>query len=202
MSKFDSTHPSFGDSDITVKAKRRMTTIIENTFRRQGWKTWIKEEVPFYPLDGQPYHLDLGVLVKNKESFDDYRFFGVEIDGETHKSETQDEKDYEKNHVFGRIVVDIFRINVEQAYGIKALSEADIERQLWKRFMTPEDEKTITESNRELARQLKENALPMCRNSKCKHPAKDHNLAGCNYQQTNKAALFCPCKYPHFVSDM
>jgi hypothetical protein len=201
MSQFNSSNPSAGDSDVTSVVKQRLKDWLIDLFYKKGFRIWIKEEVPFYSISEQkPYHLDMGVLARNKESFDIYSFFGIELDWKTHESFSSDNKDKEKDRAFDKIGVPILRLRVEKLYGKKAWDLPTINDEIWHFFVAPEN-KEFTEKNQALSIKLKENALARCRNKKCGHPAQKHNLAGCNYQQPNKAALYCPCTEPHFISD-
>jgi hypothetical protein len=201
MSHYDSTHPSEGDSEKTERAKLRLTRILHEKLVLEGIKSWIKEEVPLYlTTEPKPYHLDMGILIRNRKT-GVYSFYGVEIDGKTHESKYSDYKDLSKDQAFKSICVPIWRIRLEVIIGAQSKSEKEIGEDFWEYINYPVTP-IYSMKNTKLAEQLKENALARCRNKKCGHPAQQHNLAGCNFQQPNKAAMYCACTEPHFVSDM
>ena len=205
ISIFNSTNPSGGDSKPTTKTKAKVKDWVTELFRSKGYRTWIMEENPAV-IDGTPYHLDIGVLTRNKESFDEYHFFGIELDWDKgHATKRTDWKDENKDKAFLSLGIPILRFRMEELYGNKALSEAERNNKIWDNFfieyfITPIEDPFILKNN-ELAIKLKENQLTKCRNSKCNHSAQNHNLNGCNYQNTNKASLYCNCTEPFMVSD-
>lgn len=207
MSQFNSTNPARGDSAETRRAKNRLKNIIDQVFTDHYHKTWIVEEVPYYSIEEpNPYHLDLAILTRDKHSFDNYSLFAIEIDGPTHESKRSDYKDRTKDKAFYRLGISILHIRLEEVlYGNEAeqyiQKEKELANMIWEFFTLSQDLEFSTK-NQSLAIKLKENQLTICRNKKCQHKAYEHNLAGCNFQQPNKNALYCPCKEPFLVSDM
>jgi hypothetical protein len=204
LSIYDASRPSSGDSKPTEKTKERLKVWITELFNKRGFRVWVKEEIPYISDDGdpRPYHLDLGVLTRNREMTDIYSFFGIELDWDTgHRSRINDRKDENKDKAFHKIGVPILRIDMEDVYGKKALSEYDRNDKIWSFFIHPRLDE-FGQMNTELAIRLKENAWTTCPNPKCKHKASDHHLGGCNFRFTNKAAMYCPCSEPFFTSDI
>lgn len=203
MSIYDSSHPSSGDSKPTTKTKARVISWVTDLFKSKGYRIWVMEECPAV-IDGTPYHLDIGVLARNKESFDEYHFFGIELDWDVgHATKRTDWKDENKDKAFSSLGIPILRFRMEELYGDKSLSEAERNKIIWDDFFSyvfTQYDKDV-EINQALAIKLKENQLTKCRNSKCSHTAAQHSLTGCNYQNSNKANLYCPCKEPFMVSD-
>ena len=213
MSIYNASNPSSGDSHETEITKTRVKQWVTNLFRKKGYKTWIYEEVTHIHFDDEtnkpiPYHLDLAVLTRNKESIDDYHFFGIELDWKVgHGTKINDRKDKDKDNVFAKIKVPILRFRMENIYGRKAWSEAERDKVIWDfyQFMFNNDnlaDKNQVEKNKELSIRLKENVLTTCRNPKCKHKAAQHTLSGCEYRTANKAAMYCNCDEPFIKSDM
>jgi hypothetical protein len=208
MSQYDSTHPAKGDSIRTKRVKQILTQKIDELFTSKNHKVWIKEEVPYYSIEEEkPYHLDLCILTRDKISFDGYNVFGVEIDGETHKSRISDRKDRSKDKAFYKLGIPILHVYVEEFFKDDNEDEIDDSKVmklmniLWEwGHLPPLLEDSIR--NQKLAIKLKENQLIICRNKKCQHKAYEHNLAGCNFQQPSKAANYCPCREPFMTSDM
>jgi hypothetical protein len=206
MSIYDSTHSASGDSRATKRAKSILQKIIREQFKLKGFKVVdVKEEVPAF-FD-KPYHADLAVLVRSFVQLDFYSFFIVEIDSSLgHRTPLKDRRDDERavrfiHHSGIRTV----RFNLEEVIGSNKLSEFGIFDRIWTdammRYVIPRTQHDITlsDNNMSFAIRLKENAFTKCRG--CDHPAAFHNLAGCDYKQTNKLKLRCHCNEPFFRSD-
>lgn len=211
MSIYDSSTPSRSDSFETKQAKRRIISVMEEQLNAKGFKTFIYTEVPATftnPL--MCYHLDIGVLFRDKKEFDFYHFFAVEVDDSTHRTVTHEEKDDIRDDAFliNKGIVTC-RIPLEKITGpSKLVNDNDLFKTyiftdiLHAYLIMPAEsvkQQMWSEINRKFSIQLKENAFTACRN--CKHKSFQHDLCGCQFRFTNKAKLLCDCKEPFLRSD-
>jgi len=198
----DFSHPAKGDSPETTAAKARLKILIEEVFRENNYKTWIAEEIPYaskiyYKL----YTLDLGVLYREKRT-DNYGFFGIEIDGESHTTKSSDIKDYNKETAFKNLGVLILRLRLEKVFGSEQWDDKTIKQEMiWDFFIKYHLRSKYLADNIELSIRLKENQLTYCSNKRCTHPAHRHGLHGCDYQFPNKGAAYCSCTEPFMTSN-
>lgn len=208
MSIYDSTNNISNESDRTTRVKLILTRIITNEMRNRGYKVDIREEVPAV-IDGKKYHADLGVMFRSKTEFDFYHFFIVEIDWVIgHETFRADRKERIRDFGFlNHYGITTVRIPLVKVSGKNALKEQDLfDTLIWPdlvdHYIDPAGEKMKiwAELNRRFAILLKENSSTQC--DQCSHKAHQHNLAGCEFQNTNKAKLFCNCKNPYYTSDL
>lgn len=211
MSIYNSSLSGANDNERTRKAKSRMTKIIKEQMATRGFKTWIKEEVPFTVVDEYKpicYHLDLGILFRKVDEFDFYHFFGCEIDDKGHQSDKHGRKDDERDDAFlvNKGIVTC-RIPIDYIFSERGDETKLFDKWIWSNIvpsyiiMPIEGVKNQlwSELNRQFAIQLKENAFTKC--SKCDHVAQQHDLTGCMFRLTNKSKMKCNCTNPYFRSD-
>ncbi len=213
MSIYDGSRSGEGDSDRTSRAKARLTKIITEQMKARGYKVWIKEEVPATFLDTYKpvcYHIDLGVLVRNKTSDDEYHFIAIEIDDDSHATFRRERRDKIRDETFfnskGIITC---RIPLSKIFEERADEKSLFDKWIWMYYLMsyrifPDDDINVSKSserNRQFSILLKENSSTKCLTKNCDHLAIHHDLTGCQYRGTNKAKEKCYCTNPYYRSD-
>ena len=201
---------SAGDSDATTRAKRRMSMLITDQFKKQGYKTVIKYEVPC-TFPEKKYHADIGILFRSRQDFDFYHFFIIEIDGKVgHGTHRKDVREEARDNIFASELgkgiatqrIPLGKIVGEGKIEDEKLFNDYIYQDIIEYYVYPKGEKAtrLSELNRKFAIELAESTkTTKCEG--CKHPIAVHDLTGCDLRYATVAKKRCDCTISVFRSD-